>query len=126
MIRRPPRSTLFPYTTLFRSQRPIRQIHRWPRAEDGRNEEAEGRGKEGLTAANKTCSRSVSFGGYDRFNAGHNRSEEHTSELQSQSNLVCRLLLEKKNQAQMRAECTEFAAPATTTPYRTLTSCASN
>src|SRR2546430_11904680 len=63
MIRRPPRSTLFPYTTLFRSRRsPPRAPHspprsrRWPTA----------------------------------------RSEEHTSELQSQSNLVCRLLLEKK------------------------------
>src|SRR6266567_5269021 len=63
MIRRPPRSTLFPYTTLFRS-RPHRgqaQAHRRvPAARGGR------------------------------------RSEEHTSELQSQSNLVCRLLLEKK------------------------------
>src|SRR2546430_6036563 len=69
MIRRPPRSTLFPYTTLFRSlssrvrgappvRRPTRRAFRW------------------------------------------NRSEEHTSELQSQSNLVCRLLLEKKKKNQ--------------------------
>src|SRR2546427_6930621 len=66
MIRRPPRSTLFPYTTLFRS-RPDRPAGEPVRAR-------------------------VGLGG-DR---GEQRSEEHTSELQSQSNLVCRLLLEKK------------------------------
>src|SRR2546430_3962835 len=69
MIRRPPRSTLFPYTTLFRS----------PRSRRAR----------GLAAC--TCSTGSTVGStYD------DRSEEHTSELQSQSNLVCRLLLEKK------------------------------
>src|SRR5256886_5768860 len=68
MIRRPPRSTLFPYTTLFRS-----------------NESFSRHRKEARTAPpNATPSESAS------------RSEEHTSELQSQSNLVCRLLLEKK------------------------------
>src|SRR2546430_12168827 len=65
MIRRPPRSTLFPYTTLFRSAR-----HR---------ELADGR---------QTL--------WPILQGGTHRSEEHTSELQSQSNLVCRLLLEKK------------------------------
>src|SRR5438270_10269648 len=71
MIRRPPRSTLFPYTTLFRSQRSL-----WrSRAHAGA----------GTTA-----------GGRDRRGPAVVRSEEHTSELQSQSNLVCRLLLEKK------------------------------
>src|SRR5256885_6479896 len=65
MIRRPPRSTLFPYTTLFRSLMPwLRHLH------------------ESLLAP--------------RF-WGTDRSEEHTSELQSPCNLVCRLLLEKKN-----------------------------
>src|ERR1039457_7531336 len=64
MIRRPPRSTLFPYTTLFRSLR----------------EEPERR-----------------RGGGPPESAGHHRSEEHTSELQSPCNLVCRLLLEKKH-----------------------------
>src|SRR2546430_7202576 len=74
MIRRPPRSTLFPYTTLFRSPphgvRPIGL---------GRNE------PRGIPTLGRT-------------NTGFwsHRSEEHTSELQSQSNLVCRLLLEKK------------------------------
>src|SRR2546430_4117969 len=81
MIRRPPRSTLFPYTTLFRSQvsrakaaegtpRPVGDMH-YPRN-----------------------ARSVLECG--------SRSEEHTSELQSQSNLVCRLLLEKKKKNTLR------------------------
>src|SRR5260370_18144097 len=82
MIRRPPRSTLFPYTTLFRSTKPFgvgvrqRGLHR--RDEDGPLFE-------------------------DRYwhqnpSSGRPRSEEHTSELQSHLNLVCRLLLEKKKQ----------------------------
>src|SRR2546427_6382419 len=74
MIRRPPRSTLFPYTTLFRSGSSLRE-----RAEPGRR--CAGR----LPRGPPEC------GGETP------RSEEHTSELQSQSNLVCRLLLEKKN-----------------------------
>src|SRR5260370_15314326 len=74
MIRRPPRSTLFPYTTLFRSQRR-------PRRYAIRTRSA-GRG-----AARRTAARS---------RRRRTRSEEHTSELQSHLNLVCRLLLEKK------------------------------
>src|SRR2546430_2933770 len=73
MIRRPPRSTLFPYTTLFRSACPLptrRPSSRWRRC----------------SAASR-----------------HWRSEEHTSELQSQSNLVCRLLLEKKKKIKKTA-----------------------
>src|SRR5215211_8469126 len=70
MIRRPPRSTLFPYTTLFRSHLrwspPSCASRRWPRRSAGRSTH------------------------------GSSRSEEHTSELQSHSDLVCRLLLEKK------------------------------
>src|SRR5256885_8366035 len=65
MIRRPPRSTLFPYTTLFRSAFPC-----WPSG-----------ARAGRRVLPRSCSR---------------RSEEHTSELQSPCNLVCRLLLEKK------------------------------
>src|SRR2546430_4353822 len=68
MIRRPPRSTLFPYTTLFRSA----------------NSSA-------TTARSRTKFRRAPL-----LSTGSRRSEEHTSELQSQSNLVCRLLLEKK------------------------------
>src|SRR2546430_4684915 len=77
MIRRPPRSTLFPYTTLFRS------------AGRGRGEGPSVRGhhqRDRLRAGARRVEQPAAFG----------RSEEHTSELQSQSNLVCRLLLEKK------------------------------
>src|SRR2546430_10928344 len=70
MIRRPPRSTLFPYTTLFRS---------WGWRGRGTDDPARWRGRLPELDADRAV-----------------RSEEHTSELQSQSNLVCRLLLEKK------------------------------
>src|SRR5256885_3064936 len=73
MIRRPPRSTLFPYTTLFRSQRALAA------AQTGRCKDA--------LAASESLGSPVQ---------GLVRSEEHTSELQSPCNLVCRLLLEKK------------------------------
>src|SRR2546426_2226050 len=73
MIRRPPRSTLFPYTTLFRSARP-----RGPR-----RRAAARRGGPGRALPERLAARGP-------------RSEEHTSELQSPCNLVCRLLLEKK------------------------------
>src|SRR2546427_3713207 len=76
MIRRPPRSTLFPYTTLFRSA-------------PGDAHDVDGPGAAGARALGR---------GHDDAGrvVGLERSEEHTSELQSQSNLVCRLLLEKK------------------------------
>src|SRR2546430_6922846 len=91
MIRRPPRSTLFPYTTLFRSRavphnEDMLPVDRW-------------RGHDHLA---------VGLEGYRGFRrrSVHDskviRSEEHTSELQSQSNLVCRLLLEKKNNWRFR------------------------
>src|SRR2546430_12638537 len=81
MIRRPPRSTLFPYTTLFRSS----QVADLPL--NGRNFMALVSSQPGVTGGP----------GYDPLAKGlKGRSEEHTSELQSQSNLVCRLLLEKK------------------------------
>src|SRR2546430_12217003 len=73
MIRRPPRSTLFPYTTLFRSP----DAPQFRRTSKGRSRLPRGKSR-------------------------HHRSEEHTSELQSQSNLVCRLLLEKKKTAACR------------------------
>src|SRR2546427_8954267 len=78
MIRRPPRSTLFPYTTLFRSESPLFKL-----VEEAVSVTV------GL-AGGGACA----FGGGGA--AAFLRSEEHTSELQSQSNLVCRLLLEKK------------------------------
>src|SRR3712207_7453439 len=84
MIRRPPRSTLFPYTTLFRSGRPAAPArlrrhpeHRQPADERGLGHQRGRRRREHL-----------------RLELG--RSEEHTSELQSRQYLVCRLLLEKK------------------------------
>src|SRR2546430_11528590 len=93
MIRRPPRSTLFPYTTLFRSRR-------------GR-----GRAAAPAAAAGPRCRSPGRAHGVGEEVHAHaqrrfaqvrrqvvDRSEEHTSELQSQSNLVCRLLLEKKKQ----------------------------
>src|SRR2546421_4654116 len=79
MIRRPPRSTLFPYTTLFRSHRHWRLR---PRPCDGL------RGAQALQRSRDDLSLRVEC---------RRRSEEHTSELQSRSDLVCRLLLEKKN-----------------------------
>src|SRR2546427_4109107 len=98
MIRRPPRSTLFPYTTLFRSRpdteivadvppqavQPIRLDDQEHDDEGAEQHEAEG-GGEG------------------------ERSEEHTSELQSQSNLVCRLLLEKKKKKKRKHDNDEIA-----------------
>src|SRR2546430_13604989 len=80
MIRRPPRSTLFPYTTLFRS--------RGAPGEHGEH----GEHQEVLQAEEERSQQ----GSERRGRAQVGRSEEHTSELQSQSNLVCRLLLEKK------------------------------
>src|SRR5690349_22365136 len=79
MIRRPPRSTLFPYTTLFRS-RYAPGHRRAPRAASARR---------GIRASLQTTSSVQS-------SLGVARSEEHTSELQSRRDLVCRLLLEKK------------------------------
>src|SRR2546430_3897052 len=82
MIRRPPRSTLFPYTTLFRSPQHIEEYR------DDKIGSAEKHGSRPLAGASQVCG---------EYSCGKRRSEEHTSELQSQSNLVCRLLLEKKN-----------------------------
>src|SRR2546427_7894051 len=93
MIRRPPRSTLFPYTTLFRSRLEERAVTPLPVVFRGR----ERRRFEALTLLDDRIVVVVSPRGL-LADAGPTRvrSEEHTSELQSQSNLVCRLLLEKK------------------------------
>src|SRR5256885_12235221 len=98
MIRRPPRSTLFPYTTLFRSRHHAAQPEALARrhlsgGDLGRIEEegdvlAKGAEREGA-------------GETDAADDAEHRSEEHTSELQSPCNLVCRLLLEKKNKKLM-------------------------
>src|SRR2546427_4611171 len=91
MIRRPPRSTLFPYTTLFRS---VDELELADVQADVRHPGA-GAGRE---QQNVPRSKGVGHRRHLRTGVGlvAARSEEHTSELQSQSNLVCRLLLEKK------------------------------
>src|SRR2546430_6352313 len=91
MIRRPPRSTLFPYTTLFRSSRRAPERSAPP-------------SRRRSTPASRPRSRRPRDGGSARRrrrSGSEARSEEHTSELQSQSNLVCRLLLEKKKTYQV-------------------------
>src|SRR3712207_7475099 len=81
MIRRPPRSTLFPYTTLFRS----------------RNRQLRGHTSHCTRPSSRACQCFVgTVYGSSRFKSDMTRSEEHTSELQSRQYLVCRLLLEKK------------------------------
>src|SRR3712207_7483632 len=95
MIRRPPRSTLFPYTTLFRSV-----LDGLRRARRGERREVRARGSGGEEEREKSQAERESPHVADvdaRPSAPrHNRSEEHTSELQSRQYLVCRLLLEKK------------------------------
>src|SRR2546421_2342275 len=90
MIRRPPRSTLFPYTTLFRSVRDPRQDQHGRPVAQQLGHDLVGAGVVDAADAGEVHAR-------DRDLAGASpRSEEHTSELQSRSDLVCRLLLEKK------------------------------
>src|SRR3712207_8392724 len=94
MIRRPPRSTLFPYTTLFRSQL---RYHPCPRTFGGSSG-----GTQPIRARRAPLDRGSNFSHYPAVACVHPcfgiepRSEEHTSELQSRQYLVCRLLLEKK------------------------------
>src|SRR3712207_9006268 len=101
MIRRPPRSTLFPYTTLFRSTAPARGSAKDPdRALSGLTLHPSGRSRARCCLPSQREYREVdhmrTLG--LRFRASSTRSEEHTSELQSRQYLVCRLLLEKKIQ----------------------------
>src|SRR5688572_32229213 len=88
MIRRPPRSTLFPYTTLFRSKLDVGRVVFGVELVDA------GMGEDHHAALADDRFAPVEVEEVPRRH--HVRSEEHTSELQSQSNLVCRLLLEKK------------------------------
>src|SRR5260370_21431849 len=94
MIRRPPRSTLFPYTTLFRSSPEAvieRYAWRWPiEPSNAAGKQIMGVG-DACNRVTAAVERTVPFGFLVQ-----SRSEEHTSELQSHLNLVCRLLLEKK------------------------------
>src|SRR2546430_11689156 len=100
MIRRPPRSTLFPYTTLFRSASRVaflRFLRRGPERSKSVWKLAGGAGR-----GNRQAALVLPDG---------SRSEEHTSELQSQSTLVCRLLLEKKNGAVVVPTASDSASP---------------
>src|SRR2546429_3055720 len=124
MIRRPPRSTLFPYTTLFRSRRrhctrrhacgisPRKQDSRpprdltWPAIRAG----LLGGGSKGPGNRKRGCGRRA---------AGVRRSEEHTSELQSRLHLVCRLLLEKKKKTQTAPAPIEPPATTVVAPIET-------
>src|SRR5947209_14854816 len=96
MIRRPPRSTLFPYTTLFRSRE-----ERAVTVEDG--EMAAADLDDPAFARRQLADLGDANGGR---HAARSRSEEHTSELQSRQYLVCRLLLEKKKKKQMKDKTT--------------------
>src|SRR2546430_4133274 len=101
MIRRPPRSTLFPYTTLFRSHRGDSFVHELRRIR--------------VALADQIVVQPFSRDRFQlpeqmQFRLLPGRSEEHTSELQSQSNLVCRLLLEKKQNASVFAAPSEYHA----------------
>src|SRR5260370_6059776 len=89
MIRRPPRSTLFPYTTLFRSGLPRR--YRWI---------SPCRSRGFIVQLARSKQRAAPQRGINSFPDSCDRSEEHTSELQSHLNLVCRLLLEKKKRSE--------------------------
>src|SRR2546430_13345771 len=99
MIRRPPRSTLFPYTTLFRSDKG------WNTGDMDRYPDEKGKGGsvcviiecEGGHVFVPNYSSATAFDKDGKEVKQWSRSEEHTSELQSQSNLVCRLLLDKQN-----------------------------
>src|SRR3712207_7984057 len=99
MIRRPPRSTLFPYTTLFRSR--CEHLQSWRQRSSGRERLEDGqRGRERHFSVDEFL--------HERLEGGAVlvegcRSEEHTSELQSRQYLVCRLLLEKKKHIQLSA-----------------------
>src|SRR4051812_49655463 len=101
MIRRPPRSTLFPYTTLFRSSKSPRFFVAFAARYIA------------LPRANVNCATTA-----------ESRSEEHTSELQSHVNLVCRLLLEKKKKkAERRLPSHTHSTPHTPTRVYHLTAC---
>src|SRR2546422_2318049 len=90
MIRRPPRSTLFPYTTLFRSHAPIEDFASGTSLLDIHAQVSR------ASIANQSAFRYILAGYHHAYRHDGNRSEEHTSELQSRLHLVCRLLLEKK------------------------------
>src|SRR5256885_5247017 len=102
MIRRPPRSTLFPYTTLFRSRGDLHRHLRRPRGT-----------RLGPRGAARTAQADGKLGRVGQPGGPGLRSEEHTSELQSPCNLVCRLLLEKKTTHATHASSCDTPIPRT-------------
>src|SRR2546422_3040018 len=98
MIRRPPRSTLFPYTTLFRSRRTGGRRARPARVRRDRSAVRRARVSRELAAPQGRCRGPYHHGERE------GRSEEHTSELQSRLHLVCRLLLEKKKKKEKKTK----------------------
>src|SRR5438034_8856089 len=102
MIRRPPRSTLFPYTTLFRSAAPAGALR--PLGRGGRRPGPRGAPHQGAVMSKA------------RLRIAGGRSEEHTSELQSHSDLVCRLLLEKKKKEKKEDQLAKRVTSHQTTP----------
>src|SRR2546428_4211451 len=100
MIRRPPRSTLFPYTTLFRSATPATS-----------KVDRQGVGRRWIDRLDFVTQSTINF-------ASQSRSEEHTSELQSRSDLVCRLLLEKKKKNKNSQTRTTHSRHPTRIPQR--------
>src|SRR2546430_9048659 len=98
MIRRPPRSTLFPYTTLFRSREVVEDRHVVRMLVFGHDS----RPLEEIHEGEHHDPHQVDEVPVQTRDLDEVRSEEHTSELQSQSNLVCRLLLEKKNKTNIQ------------------------
>src|SRR3712207_6984864 len=98
MIRRPPRSTLFPYTTLFRSGRsslPVCTVEAYARGATGGNQAGAPGPRSTVVCSSGRPARTT------RVVPVQRRSEEHTSELQSRQYLVCRLLLEKKKKKEI-------------------------
>src|SRR3712207_7866486 len=102
MIRRPPRSTLFPYTTLFRSPHQLDAV-----SQPGADDQAAARRSVGRDRIDRLFRARMGQRGAEQPR-GHARSEEHTSELQSRQYIVCRLLLEKKKKAHMLQSTSEY------------------
>src|SRR3712207_8349514 len=94
MIRRPPRSTLFPYTTLFRSCKEVKDDYYGSDKDD--DDDDEPKFKMRVWTDEKSKYIKLEDGDCKKFHLKYDRSEEHTSELQSRQYIVCRLLLEKK------------------------------
>src|SRR3712207_8367375 len=101
MIRRPPRSTLFPYTTLFRSPRRKSRLFKPPSTLEGCLSGV----RSSLCFSGRSKNTGISSHHIGGSGGSWSRSEEHTSELQSRQYLVCRLLLEKKKKSNIYQHC---------------------